>query len=464
MNGRPIPILAVIVLVATALARPAAADAEAVAKARAREVLKLLVQGRYQDFTTTFDEKMRAAMSADEVARIWANVQLSVGPYKSEESVTVTSAEALQSVRFVGRCERGRITMRIILDRDGRVSGLWFDEVKPIDAYQPPDYVRRDAFREEGVSVSAGKHPLPGTLSLPVSSGPHPGLVLIHGSGPLDQDGTVGGSRPLRDLAWGLASRSVAVLRFEKRTKAHPRARKPDEWTLDEEVIDDALAAIKLLRARPEIDPRRVFVLGHSLGGFAAPFIAQRDGQLAGLVLLAGTPRSIIELIQDQSAYLAMLDGSLSPEEQQRLIELAKFMAAVRDGRLEQAPAIIGVPVKYVAALHALKPLEAANATSTPMLILQGGRDYQVTQKDFDAWREGLAGRKGVTFELYPSLNHLFVSGEGQSSPAEYQRGGHVDESVIRDVVAWITATSEQRSGGAEPAPASEPPGAPAGD
>jgi fermentation-respiration switch protein FrsA (DUF1100 family) len=74
----------------------------------------------------------------------------------------------------------------------------------------------------------------------------------------------------------------------------------------------------------------------------------------------------------------------------------------------------------------------------TPLLILQGERDYQVTMDNFAAWKKGLAGRPNVTLKTYPKLNHLFIEGEGKSTPADYEKPGHVSEAVIADIAGWI--------------------------
>jgi fermentation-respiration switch protein FrsA (DUF1100 family) len=73
-----------------------------------------------------------------------------------------------------------------------------------------------------------------------------------------------------------------------------------------------------------------------------------------------------------------------------------------------------------------------------PILILQGGRDYQVTSEDFQGWKDSLSSRENVQFRLYPKLNHLFIEGERRSTPAEYEVPGHVAETVIEDIAAWI--------------------------
>jgi dienelactone hydrolase len=349
------------------------------------------------------------------------------------------------SVRFVLRFERAKVPVRIVLDRQGRLSGLWFDRPEITAAYEPPDYVKKDAFREEKVTVSAGQFPLPGTLTIPVEQGPHPGVVLVHGSGPHDEDETVGAQRPFRDLAWGLASRGIAVLRYEKRTHAHPSARKADEWTLADETIDDALAAAELLRQRPEIAAKRVYVAGHSLGGLAAPYIAQRDGKLAGIIILAGAARSVLDMLEDQYVYLAKLDGTISPEEQQQIDKLKQITAAIRAGRLQDVPADAGLPARGLAELHKLNPPQAAAGLSVPILVIQGGRDYQATRADFTLWQKALGGRKDVSFRLFDDLNHLFCAGQGPSGPAEYQRPGHVDGRVIETIAQWISAAPERR-------------------
>ena len=126
-----------------------------------------------------------------------------------------------------------------------------------------PAYVTRDAFRSARCEVVSGPVSLPGTLSMPAGDGPFPGVVLVHGSGPQDRDETIGGFRPFQDLAQGLASRGIAVLRYDKRTKVYQKELAGTrDLTIRQEVIDDALAAVKLLRAdagsRPEARlPRR---------------------------------------------------------------------------------------------------------------------------------------------------------------------------------------------------------------
>jgi dienelactone hydrolase len=266
--------------------------------------------------------------------------------------------------------------------------------------------------------------------------------VLVHGSGPNDRDETVGSNKPFKDLAWGLASRGVAVLRYEKRTKQYgAKIVSIPNLTAKEEVVDDALAAVELLRKTEGIDAKRIFVLGHSLGGMFVPRIGRLDPNIAGLIALAGATRPLEDVIPEQLAYIFSLDGSVSPEEQKQIDQAKEQAAKVKSLKPEDAGStapIFGVPVSYWLDLRGYDPAESAKALKQPMLILQGERDYQVTMEDFKRWDTALAGKRNVTLKSYPGLNHLFIAGTTRSTPLEYEQPGHVDERVLEDIASWI--------------------------
>ncbi len=216
--------------------------------------------------------------------------------------------------------------------------------------------------------------------------------------------------------------------------------------TVKEETTDDALAAVALLRQTEGIDPARIYVLGHSLGGYLLPRIALGDptsgDRIAGLIVMAGPTRPLEEITLEQVTYIVGLDGTVSADDQTALDELAAQVARVQDPNLSAAiPAEdlpLGIPASYWLDLRGYDPAEMAKDLAQPMLILQGERDYQVTTVDFEGWQAALASRPDVTFKLYPDLNHLFMTGEGKSTPAEYEVAGHVAEQVIGDIVDWI--------------------------
>jgi dienelactone hydrolase len=295
-----------------------------------------------------------------------------------------------------------------------------------------------ERFSERDIEVAG----LPATLSLPRGPGPFAGVVLVHGSGPHDRDETIGPNRPLRDLAHGLAERGVAVLRYVKRSKQSPESL-PAELTLDHEVIQDAVAAAGVLRSTEGVDGQRVFVLGHSLGGMAAPRILARDPALAGAIIMAGNSRPLHHLVPEQVAWLADLDGERSEEEAAKIAELEQQRDAL-DGLTSNAPVptplMLGLPESYWRDLLAYNPAQMASGQSRPLLILQGDRDYQVTtQGDLARWQQVLAQRDNVVYRRYASLNHLFMAGEGVPNPQEYFVAGKVDAAVIDDIAGWIS-------------------------
>ena len=276
---------------------------------------------------------------------------------------------------------------------------------------------------------------LPATLTVPAGEAAVPVVVLVHGSGPQDRDETIGPNKPFRDLAWGLATRGVGVLRYEKRTKEHG-ARMTADITVEEETIEDALLAIEAARSHPRAEG--VILLGHSLGGMLAPEIAVRDGGLKGVILLAGTNRRFTDVVEEQLTYIGSLPSSGGPEAQARLKPLLDTLALLRSRELPPDAGVMSAPASYIYDLEDRDPLGMVRRVTVPVLVLQGGRDYQVTEEDLGRWREALAGRDDVTTRLYPDLNHLFMIGEGKATPEEYSRPGHVAEKVIEDIATWV--------------------------
>ncbi len=272
--------------------------------------------------------------------------------------------------------------------------------------------------------------------------------VLVHGSGQHDRDESIGANKPFRDVAQGLASRGIAVLRYDKRTRQHaqrigqvdPTGR--GSFTVKEEVIDDVVAAVGLLRTRASIRADRIFVLGHSLGAMVAPRIARADPRIAGLVLLAGPTRSLEQSIVDQVRYLAAVDGTLSQDEQAQIDMADALFATVRELKPGDPPIqtmFMSAPASYWLDLKGYSAPEDSRTLAQPMLILQGERDYQVTMDDFAVWKKVLgAQNRVIEFTSYPGLNHLFMPGTGKSTGAEYMQASHVDAAVIEDVAAWI--------------------------
>lgn len=419
--------------------------------ATATNFVDLLSKRDYAGAVARFDPTMKQALPATKLQELWERLQQQLGPFQKQSKTHTLRYGPFDIVLVTCQFERGAVDAKVVLDSQERVSGLFFlPPSQAATAWTPPSYAHTNDFREQPFTVGQGEWRLPGTLTLPRqhagATPPWPVVVLVHGSGPNDRDETVGANMPFRDLAWGLASRGIAVLRYEKRTKQYAERLKGQSlagFTLKQETIDDALSAVEQLRHTPDIDPKGIFVLGHSLGAIAAPRLGEADPHLAGLILLAGASLPLEDLIIEQTRYLLSLDGTASEAAQAKLKVMTAQVARIK--RLTQADTnsptpILGAPPAYWLDLRAHDPVTEAAKLKQPLLILQGGRDYQVTPANFARWQPGLSSRTNVTFKLYPDLNHLFITGHGPSTPAEYDEPGHVAETVITQIADWITA------------------------
>jgi dienelactone hydrolase len=404
---------------------------------RARAFVNALAKGDFQAAAKDFDAEMIRAFPDDALEKFWKNLIAKTGPFERQGAAKQLKVDKYDVVVVTCAFAKVAMNVRVVYDPDGKIGGFFVD-------LGPPPYAKPDAFRETDVTVTTGEWSLPGTLTLPTGDGPFPAAVLLHGSGPQDRDGTLGFNKPLRDLAWGLASQGVAVLRYEKRTKAMQAklVRAPDAFTLKEETIDDALAAVELLSKHKHIDKKRIFLIGHSLGAFAAPRVAEAAPEVAGLVLLAANSRPLEDLIVEQLTYV-LPQQEVSEEEQKRILgEMKKQLERVKDPKLgPDTPAAelpFGAPASYWLDLRNYDPVATAAKLEQPMLILQGERDYQVTMADFEGWKKALGDHASVKLKSYPILNHFFMAGEGKAKPAEYENPGHVAPEVIDDIANWI--------------------------
>lgn len=370
----------------------------------AEQVFTFMLQDQVDSLYDTLADDMRHMVTKEQLHGGMTQAEQLAGSYREHGEWTVNRQDSLTICSSTCFFENGKLSVVMVFDEMWKLHGLQlvpkYDETKddplPEGVVELTDTVRA----ADGLA-------LPCVITLSGLSENPPVVVLVHGSGAVDRDETVLANKPFRDLAHLLALRGISTLRYDKRTfvSQEPVA------SVEEETIDDALAAVALAYTYNN----NVYLLGHSLGAMLAPIIATKT-PLKGIVMMAAPARDMEEVLVDQVETLSASDAT---EEQKR--------QAVEDMHRQ-------VPYYFVPQHQ----VQTACRLKTPMLILQGERDYQVTMKDFSIWQKKLGKKKHVTLISYPSLNHLFIYGEGPANPQEYMKKGCVSEQVADDIATFI--------------------------
>jgi dienelactone hydrolase len=390
---------------------------------------------RFDEIRDLFAPELRVLVPPETLRAAWTATVAGLGSVTAIGEEAIGEGPGVQLSRTPVRFEHGELAVVISTSGDWIV-GIQLEPPKSSqdDEWTPPAYTDPAAFTEEEITLDGDGRSVPGTLTLPASSTPGNLVVLLSGSGPHDRDETIGVSRPFRDLAWGLAGRGIGVLRAEKVTYTHGKEL-PETFTLTDEYLPHALAAIALLRRR--FPDARVYVAGHSLGGTIAPRVVA-EGRADGMILLAGGAQPMHWAAVRQMRYLA----TVQTIPQSVIDALAAQAERVDHDLTPSTPAgelPFGTPAAYWISVRDFHPVEEAAELRVPVLILNGGRDYQVTVADDVAlWRDGLAGHSNVTVEVFPPANHLLAAGDGPSTPAEYQTLQHVAPEIVDMVARWI--------------------------
>ena len=406
--------------------------------ALAQQALDALDAGHYAQVEQLFGPQMAAAVPADKLQAIWESLPAQMGNAKGREQAQVSAQGDTHFVQIPLHFEKAELVAKFAIDASGKIVGFL---IQPAQSTAPAPAVAADAnFSERDFSVGDGERALPGTLAMPKGNGPFPAVVLVHGSGPQDRDETIGPNKPFLDIARTLAAQGIAVLRYDKRTKARPQDFAGGNFGVDDETTNDAVIAVDALRKTDGIDPKRIFVLGHSQGGMLAPRIAAVSGHVAGLILMAAPTRPLLDILIEQNRRLAALnDGKIDDAERAAINAIIEQVRITRDPKTAAtSPTVMGQPAGYWRSIEAVDAVSEAQQVRLPMLLLQGARDIQVVDADWQNWRDAFADDAEATFKLYPKLNHLGIAGEGEGSLAEYQQPGHVDAHLLTDVAAWV--------------------------
>lgn len=314
----------------------------------------------------------------------------------------------------------------------------------PIDYSAPPNA----PFTAEEVTINAKGYTLAGTLLIPKQGKrPFPAVITITGSGQQTRDEPIpypnlAAYRPMRQIAESLAARGIAVLRVDDRGVGSSGGRETLMTATTSSFADDVRTEVAYLRSRPDIDPKRIALVGHSEGGIIAPMLAATDPQIAAIVLMAGSGKRGDLISIDQLNDLLDKTPGVTPElRAQKVAEEQEIIKAVQSGGdLSKYPAQVKLP--WIKEFWTYDPLPTIRKVRIPVLILQGGLDHQINPEQASmletAAREG--GDKDVTKQVFPTLNHLFLPAT-TGSLTEYPSltVTALPDEVLKALDDWLT-------------------------
>lgn len=413
--------------------------------AYANDFITSCSKGNYEDATKHFSDTLKSKMNSAKIKSFWEYNIKTFGAFSEVTGITTSKKDQNQILGVNCLFEKGTGTIYLTFDSSKKITSISSENIIFNDSPKPPNGVK-----EADIKIAAGtQFELGGTLSyFENKTEGVTAVILVGGSGPQTRDETSGSQSLYKDVAWGLSTRGVAVLRYDKRTYTYKdkiEKDNPENFTVKYEIIDDVVQAVKALKAQTTVKINKIYILGHDLSAALLPRIAKEVPDTNGYIYMAGFARPLEDLILEQYNYLNSIDKSLSNADKEKAnkdiknkIDLIKNLTDDSTLTDEQ---LMGTPKSYWLDLKNYNPATAAKEISKPILFLQGEKDYQTSMTDFNLFKEQLSGRFDVKFISYPNLNHMFIitttTGE-KSTPNDYNKKLNVEQKVINDIYSFI--------------------------
>ncbi|MEE2819895.1 MAG: alpha/beta fold hydrolase [Planctomycetota bacterium] len=322
-----------------------------------------------------------------------------------------------------------------------------------------------------------GTHVLAGTLTVPEGDEPFPCAILITGSGQQDRDETVFGHKPFLVIADWLTQNGIAVLRYDDRGIGGSVMKQPEELAniTSRTNADDVAVIVQAARMHPEIDDRRIGLIGHSEGGLIAPMVAVDDQDIAFIVMLAGTGMSGIDLLPLQQTLILRASGAseelierqvsvtlnvfelvvqgASDEELSEHIDELLLIAGEHTGQSlddftdeDRAAILAEMTSPWLRYFLAHEPLITLSQVECPVLAVNGTLDLQVPCTENLSLIEEVMNNamRDITIIEFEGLNHLFQPAETGSPDEYFSIETTFDESVLHAMTDWIQDVTDE--------------------
>ncbi|MGB4661082.1 MAG: DUF3887 domain-containing protein [Mobilitalea sp.] len=392
-----------------------------------------MTEGDFEDIYSQCSVIMKTQITKKALEEAWDTTVKDIGSYVEVYKISQKKVETFQQVTVVLKFEKSGLSILFTYNSSNKLEGLWFN-------YYPLEEaaVTTETYKEVKVTIGEGDFPISAILTLPNGVENPPVAILVPGSGNHDMNETVMVNKPFQDIAWGLSEQGIASIRYDERMFSYPELLN-NTFTIEADSLTDTKEVIKYATSCEFIDPKKIYVIGHSLGAMMAPKIATDNKEVIGIILLAGSPRRLEDIIYDQAVVEVDKTDSLTKEEKESQLDTVRTsIQKVKAIAKEDVDSYLGYPASYWYRLNQIDTAELAKNLTIPIFIAQGTKDVQIyADKDYIAWQELLAGKENISFHLYENLNHLFMTST-TGDVSEYSTKGNVNQNVIDDIAEWM--------------------------
>ncbi|PXW13518.1 hypothetical protein C8D70_109135 [Chryseobacterium sp. CBTAP 102] len=384
----------------------------------------LLVDKNIEKAHSYFDPSVAGQIPVDQLKAVTEQLQGQIGGLKNILEVNNEG----NTYYYYSEFEKTKLDVQLTFGENNKLLGFF---LVPHKSFEKPDEKTTLKIKSDGIELN-------GTLLIPPSNNKNKLVIFVHGSGAHDRDETIGENKPFKDIAEYLLANGIASYRYDKRTYSYPETFN-EKSTVEEETINDAVNTALYFKKNAYYKDYQIIILGHSQGAYMMPKIAEKS-QVSKYVFMAGNARPLQDLLVEQYEYLHAIDPTQVPAE--AVQEVKTKVAFLNSSQFSISSPSSELPLgqsaaywKYIKDYNQLNEVKKVKA---PMFFAQGGRDYQVTGKDFNLWKETLKNDKTAVFKFYPALSHLFIAGSGKPSPKDYETKGKVDEHFLKDLADFI--------------------------
>lgn len=412
-----------------------------------KDIIEYFQSGEVEAVYSQFDTSMAKVLSPPRLAPIWKQLSSNYGKFLGYGKQDSASVDDNLITNTDLNFEKAIINFMLSFNKKThKISGMYITEQEkiqikdtiPIDL---PSYIDTNSFKDTKIIIK-DIYDLDGKLSLPNNYSKDIVFILVHGSGPQDMDGSFGKHKFLENLAWGLASKGFGVVRYNKLTLQHGSAlvREKPKMTQDDEYNNSILGAIDFIKKNSQLKDKKIFLIGHSQGASAiTSFSNNKD--ISGLILLSGSPQKLYDIYTNQLEYIFNLEDGVNKSESKIINEHKSKVDYFNKNKTRFIPKDslpLELNYEYLVHLDKFSAIDNLKSSDIPVLIVNGGHDYQVTLRDFELWKKGLENKNNIKFELIENVNHIYGITDKMSVPTDYRIYRPISPELFEDLIKWI--------------------------